>query len=172
MAKTLAAQLCGSRAGSWLTSHPGLPETVPVLVPGQPRLVAPASWHGTLSRCEKAPRPSLDHTALSKHTPASHLAPAESRGPGGAEQILSGLQSLAHLSTRCLQGSHTRTPAQHAEEEGLAADFELLLSNEIAFIEFADVPLISRPMAPSLSSSHFIQWSHRKPKGTNPWAGY
>lgn len=48
-------------------------------------LVAPASWHRTLSRCEKAPRPCLDHTALSKPTPASHLALAESGGPGGAE---------------------------------------------------------------------------------------
>lgn len=60
----------------------------------------------------------------------------------GLRQSLSGLQSRAHSSIWCLEGSHTLTPTQHAEE-GLAADFGPLLSKEIAFIEFADVPLIS-----------------------------
>lgn len=51
--RPLAAQLRGSRAGSWLTSHPGLPDTVPVLAPRAPRAgraLSPRTAHAGCSR--------------------------------------------------------------------------------------------------------------------------
>ena len=128
-----------------LTKHPGLPKTVPVLarrvpllgepsVPGHPRLVAPPA--GTASRPD--PRRGLPRAGiiLPSLTPRQPLTspPAVPGGPGGVEgETVQGspVQSRAHSSTRCLEGSHARSPTQHAEE-CLVADFGPRPSEEIA----------------------------------------